>query len=265
MLHIVGIIFLVLGSILLAILGLLILGVGIVAFVPVRYRVDAESQGKWEEAVFHLSFSWLLYAISGHASFEDGRFQWNIRILWDRKESGEGRVEGKAKKQSPSKKTSEEHRRKHKEKKRRKQKGSTSMKDRVLNICEKIKSLIRGKEELEAFFRDEVHRAGWQRMKREGRRLFRFLKPKRFRLRLHYGFEDVYLTGKVLAFFSVLYPFYGEEIQITPDFERAVLEGSTQIKGRIYGIWLLIFLYNLCRDRNVRTTYRHIKNINSRK
>lgn len=244
MLHIVGIIFLILGSILLAILGLLILSVGIVVFVPIRYWADAESQGKWEDTVFHIRFSWLLHLVSGQASFEEGRFQGKIRILWIGKKSGEKRPEGKSKNHSSKEKKTKKHNE---------------------NFVEKIKSLIRGKEDIKEFFQDEVHRAGWQRVKLESGRLFRYLKPKRFHLKLHYGFEDVYLTGKVLAFLSVLYPFYGEEIQIIPDFEQPVLEGNAQVKGRVYGVWLLILLWNLCRDRNVRTTYRHIKNRNTRK
>lgn len=74
-----------------------------------------------------------------------------------------------------------------------------------------------------------------------------------------YGFDDPYMTGKVLAGISMLYPFYGERLVVEPDFEKAVLEGELHIKGYIRGIYAAIIAFHLIRDKNMRTTYRHIR------
>ena len=51
--------------------------------------------------------------------------------------------------------------------------------------------------------------------------------------RVRFGLEDPYDTGRILAVLSMLYPFYGEHIDIYPDFEYRILEGHLLIKGRI--------------------------------
>ena len=85
------------------------------------------------------------------------------------------------------------------------------------------------------------------------------LRPRKFTGAVRFGLEDPYDTGRILAVLSMLYPFYGEHIDIYPDFEYRILEGHLLIKGRIRGIYAVIVLWNLFFDKQVRTTYEHIK------
>lgn len=48
-----------------------------------------------------------------------------------------------------------------------------------------------------------------------------FLKPKKLRVKLHFGFEDPYHTGQVLALCGMFYAFIGENMDLEPDFEKA--------------------------------------------
>ena len=84
--------------------------------------------------------------------------------------------------------------------------------------------------------------------------------PKKLAAKVQYGFDDPCLTGQVLAVFGVLYPFLGPYVQITPDFDQKILEGYLKAKGNIYGIHLVILLWNLLWSREVRTAYKDIKN-----
>ena len=86
-----------------------------------------------------------------------------------------------------------------------------------------------------------------------------FKDPRKFTGAVRFGLEDPYDTGRILAVLSMLYPFYGEHIDIYPDFEYRILEGHLLIKGRIRGIYAVIVLWNLFFDKQVRTTYEHIK------
>ena len=127
-------------------------------------------------------------------------------------------------------------------------------------LCDKIKALSGKKEKLEEFLRDEVHKGAYHKCKKELFRLMKHLKPKKADVRIIYGFDDPYHTGQALAVFGVLYPFVGGCISVTPDFGHQVLKGSAYLKGKIY-LWHFVQSgWKLIWNRNVRQTYRDIRN-----
>ena len=126
-------------------------------------------------------------------------------------------------------------------------------------MCDKVKVLLDKKEKLTEFLSEPIHKAAWIRLKREAFRILRFLRPKKLTGSVQFGLEDPYNTGRALAVLSMLYPLYGEHIDIYPNFEQQVLEGHLLIKGRIRGIYAVIVLWNLFFDKQIRTTYEHIK------
>lgn len=127
-------------------------------------------------------------------------------------------------------------------------------------FCDKIRALMEKKEKLTDFIRDEVHVAAFQKVKKEGFRLLRRLNPKKLEAEVVYGFEDPCLTGQVLAGLSVLYPFMGDHVDITPNFEKRILRGRCCIKGKLYAWHFAQVCWNLIWCKNVRETYRHVKN-----
>ncbi|MDD3360990.1 MAG: DUF2953 domain-containing protein [Hespellia sp.] len=128
-------------------------------------------------------------------------------------------------------------------------------------ICDNMKALMATKDKLEAFLTDEIHKAAFARGMKELKRFLRFLKPKRFHLNAHIGFEDPSLTGKMLAGLSILYPFVGKNhLCVTPEFEQEIYEGDMMIRGHIRVVYVIIMGWNLIWDKNIRMTYKHIKN-----
>ena len=127
-------------------------------------------------------------------------------------------------------------------------------------LCDKIKLLLAKKEKISFFLQDEVHKSAYQKCKKELMRLWKHLKPKKADVKLVYGFDDPYYTGQVLAVFSVLYPFVGSCVSVTPDFEHQILKGSAYLKGKIYLCHLLQICWNLIWSKNVRQTYHDIRN-----
>ena len=73
------------------------------------------------------------------------------------------------------------------------------------------------------------------------------------------GMEDPYYTGVTLAVLSVFYPFYGENIEIQPDFEQQVLNGHVSMKGHIRNVHILIHLIKIFVNKNVQETIRFLK------
>lgn len=128
-------------------------------------------------------------------------------------------------------------------------------------ICDNMKALMMTKDKLEDFLTDEIHKAAFARGMKELKRLLGFLKPKRFHLNAHIGFEDPSLTGKILAGLSILYPFVGKNhLCVTPEFEQEIYEGDIIIRGHIRVVYVMIIGWNLIWDKNIRMTYKHIKN-----
>ena len=128
-------------------------------------------------------------------------------------------------------------------------------------FCDNIETLLKTKDRVEEFITDGIHQAAFGRGMKELKRLLKFLKPKRFYLNIHYGFDDPALTGKILGGFSILYPFVGKNtMNIRPDFEDEVYEGDFMLKGKIRMIYFVVIAWNLFWDKNIRTTYKHVKN-----
>lgn len=279
----------IIGIVLAVILGLIILLISIILFFPVCYQMDAKSEGTLKKSNIKARFSWLFHLLSGYFIYRDGKFDWQIRIGWKRlnqtKLNKQGEHETKkegeeAKKPVQTNLTEEKQKEKafkkegmqpkpkvqekeskFREKSPKKHKTSFFQKIKYTyqNMCDKIKLLLEKKENVAEFLNDTIHQAAWKRIKRELQRMLHFLCPKKLKGSICFGLEDPYNTGRVLAVLSMLYPFYGEHIEIHPDFERRILKGELSLKGRLCGIYAVIPLWNLLWDKQVRVTYQHIK------
>lgn len=129
----------------------------------------------------------------------------------------------------------------------------------ILRLCDKIKALSEKKEKLSAFILDDIHKTAFTKVKKEALRLLGRLKPKTVKAKIHYGFEDPYRTGQVLAGLSILYPFMGKQTEIVPDFEQKILEGTLLIRGKVHILHFVLLLWNLFWCREVRATYKHAR------
>ena len=93
-----------------------------------------------------------------------------------------------------------------------------------------------------------------------GRDLLRHILPRKVRGDITVGFDDPSVTGRVLAAAGVLYPLYKENVQITPVFDRKILEGELRIRGRIFGAMFLWTAWKVYRNRDIRTTWKGFQN-----
>lgn len=79
MLHIVWTVLKILGILLAAVLGILLLLMVLVLFVPVRYQADA---GLGEETRVSAKISWLLHAFGVQVRYMEGTLSVKLRLLW---------------------------------------------------------------------------------------------------------------------------------------------------------------------------------------
>lgn len=288
MLHILFLILKIIGMILLAILGILILLVCTVFLMPANYFVQA----KTEEGVKGLSFEakahWFLHLFTAYYIYKDNQSDWQVRIGWktfNHKDHAEStRSEKKdndvleediepsensddSERQRSTEQTEEENVAKTTPKSSKaqckKQTWFEKIKYTIYKICDKIKSFWETKEKVTSFLTDDVHVEAFKIVKTELGILAKHLRPRRIRGFVKFGFEDPYRTGQMLAGLSIVYPFYGEHVEIYPDFEQKILEGDLYIKGHIRMVHLAALLWRLFFNRYVRKTYRDYKKLKS--
>ena len=85
------------------------------------------------------------------------------------------------------------------------------------------------------------------------------IKPKKLRGNLVIGTGDPASTGQILAVYGMLYPVIGDHINITPDFERQIVEGNLLIKGRITAWKLLKTAWKVYFNRDIRRVIKLLK------
>lgn len=292
MLHILWMLLKIIGIIILVILGLVLVVLGVVFLVPLKYCGSAELNKEIERSTATVKFSWLLHLISGNVTYIDKRLSYELRVLGKKiqldkanerlAEKAEGNLAKKITEDEISEVNSEvisdeisdgisdvnsDVTEKSSEKKAEKQvKKKKVKKESILNkikytfqsICDKIKMLKQKKDEVEAFLKNEVHKSAFGKLWKEFQKLLKALKPNKFILNAHFGFEDPSLTGKILAALSMLYPFYGDNIRIQPDFENVIIEGNIYLKGKIRVIHAVRMAWNLVWNKNVRITLKDI-------
>ena len=88
------------------------------------------------------------------------------------------------------------------------------------------------------------------------------IRPRMLKADLIFGFADPSVTGKVLGAVSNLYfLYYYEEFHLQGDFETEdmYIDGTFMIRGKIRGIYLLVFVIRLLSKKDFRKFLGAIK------
>lgn len=104
----------------------------------------------------------------------------------------------------------------------------------------KIKKL---KEKAESYYKLFEREETQITLKRTAKKLFRILKyllPDKGKIEGKVGFDDPSMTGELMAFVSLLYPFWGKYIEIVPYYEDEIMEFSFDCRGKFF-IGLLLY------------------------
>lgn len=99
------------------------------------------------------------------------------------------------------------------------------------------------------FIRDEYNRQGFRITYSSVKKLLKHILPTKLISRIVFGTGDPCSTGQALGAMSILYSFYGDKIQIIPDFENKRLEGKHYARGRIRLVTILIIVIKLMLDK----------------
>ena len=119
-------------------------------------------------------------------------------------------------------------------------------------ICDKI-------SEIRTFLESEVFLNAKTLLLGEVKKLGLHILPRKVQGEIEFGFDDPSLTGRVLAVAGICYPLYGNNIKVTPYFDRKILEGELKVKGRIRGIVLLKSALKVSFNQEVREIWKNFK------
>lgn len=266
MLHILGVIVKIAGILLGSILGMVLVFLLAVLFVPVRYRVE----GRYEETPFvQAKISWFLSALSVNIRYEEQKLTVKVKILGllMKKKKKEKRLEqsvaAEIVREPAAEITDEPAVAKPSEEPEEKDGGAGKTMEREKtgkrkieytnpHICDKIKEIGRKKEAFQAFLRDEKNKRAFDLIRRELLHMWKQIRPKKMSVSCHFGFEDPSVTGQVLAAGAAFYPLYRDKIRLYPDFSQKVLMAEGNLRGRIRIFPLLLIIIRLWKNKQIR-------------
>ncbi len=103
----------------------------------------------------------------------------------------------------------------------------------ITRICDKIKHIVNHIQYYMKILKSDTFSRAWTVCSGQALSLLKSILPGKFTGSLVIGTGDPAGTGQVLAAYGMLYPLLGNHINVTPDFERQIIEGELFIKGKI--------------------------------
>ncbi len=276
----------VIGIVLLAVLGLLLLVVLLVLFVPFKYRAyanmpsDPEGEFPPKDTRINVRFSWLLHLINGGYTYNDEKgFYVRLAVfrLFPKREK-EGKKDKRPENEpaeeqiygteAPLTQEAEAARAEDTEdqavqeteagteednaysgKKRKNNKNYT-----ISSVCDKIEKVCSTLE-------NPIFERALKCVKKEIARIARWIIPFRARGNILAGTGDPYSTAQVMAGYGIIYPLLKGRLSLEPDFERRVIEGELEVRGKLRLIVPVMSALRLLLNRDVRKTVKRFKYI----
>ena len=103
----------------------------------------------------------------------------------------------------------------------------------IQSIYDKIRNIIHHIRYYYKVLRSDLFHRIWEKCSREALRLLKSIAPRKVKGYLHIGMEDPATTGQILGYYGMLYPLIGGHIDVIPDFDQVILEGTLKIRGHI--------------------------------
>lgn len=246
----------VIGIILLVLLLLVLVLVGIVLFVPIRYRFSGriddpegaeqfEGQRILQSASGEVDVRWLFSLLHVRIAYPSQKLL-DVR-LFGRPFPVEKLLHRKKKSSGSEEKKDEEH------------KEELSTIEKVEKLWKKVSGLW---ERLQYSLRVLGTRCADQAKARVFGELGRALPPilpRTFAAEGTMGLGDPYRSGKVMEFNALLYPFLGEQLQVGIDFDRWIFDIRAAGSGRIRLFGLVRAALGIIMDKSVRKVLRKLR------
>lgn len=129
----------------------------------------------------------------------------------------------------------------------------------IQRICDRIKKVCDEAEYYRELLLCEDTKGLTAHAFRRLGKILRSLRPGKLKADILFGTGSPDTTGYALGLYGILSPRLGRKVNITPDFDRAVLEGEIYASGHITVFCLLRQGVMILLDRRLRQLYRKVK------
>lgn len=253
-------IFKLIGSILLALLGVILLLVLLVLFVPVRYHVFGQIE---DELTIHVRAGWLLHLISFHSDYEGEEFALSLRILGIRVKAKKKSVleeeEWEDEEQEQEQGTEErlktdEGQNADKKPEAEKEPEINKKPGNKVKTTQKISKVLKQASSLKETLTDEANQTIFIAVLAELKYLLRHFRFRKLITDLRFSLGDPAATGQALGILSMFPILYQYQVGIMPDFESEALyvKGTFEIKGRMRVVHFMAAIVRLWKRKEVR-------------
>jgi len=123
----------------------------------------------------------------------------------------------------------------------------SSIKAGFQKFLELFYNLKQKKQAIVVFIKEEKNKVAFRYTRKRLFQLLHHVLPGKIKLKLHYGAKDPSVTGMVTGMLFMFYPKSAEKFEFTPDFEKQVLEGEIDIKGKVQIfriLWTIFLIYH---------------------
>lgn len=129
----------------------------------------------------------------------------------------------------------------------------------IQSIYDKIRNIIHHIRYYYRVLQSELFRRTWEKYSKEALCLLKCIAPRKIKGYLHIGMEDPATTGQILGYYGMLYPLIGEHIDVIPDFEHVILEGTLKIRGNITLFQAVRIACTIYFDKDLQKLIRLLK------
>lgn len=127
------------------------------------------------------------------------------------------------------------------------------------SIGEFLSDLLSKWDKIKAFYNNESNKQGIKKSFLAVKRIVKHILPKKINGSIEFGTGDPCTTGQALGMLAYFYGFYGNSIQVIPNFSDQIFEGSIYIYGRIRIVTLLIIIAKLILDKNFKKLIKNFR------
>ncbi len=121
----------------------------------------------------------------------------------------------------------------------------------ITRICDKIKTIKDNITYYMELLQEENTKLAFAACKKELLRIWKDIKPKRFKVNVLLGMEDPATTGQIVGYCAMLYPLHQGNITVVPEFEDKVFQFDFSLKGKMTVYVYLIVAYTIFFNKNI--------------
>lgn len=129
----------------------------------------------------------------------------------------------------------------------------------IQSIYDNIRNIIHHIRYYYRVLQSELFHRTWEKYSKEVLCLLKRIAPRKIKGYLHIGMEDPATTGQILGYYGMLYPLIGEHIDVVPDFEHVILEGTLKIRGNITLFQAVRIACTIYFDKDLQKLIRLLK------